>query len=83
MDVQGDSPLLRSHGAVLRSAGENVAVIADGLDRRVETMHFRGTAADRFRAQMSERTARLRRVSQELGDLAETVTHGGGFQAGI
>jgi uncharacterized protein YukE len=84
MDVQGDSPLLRSHGAVLRAAGEDVAGIADLVDRRVEAMRFRGPAADRFRTQMEERTARLRRVSRELNDVADTVAQGGdGFQAGI
>ena len=76
MDLQGDAPLLRSHGAVLTAAGQDVGVIADAVQRRVEEMGFHGPAADRFRAQMEERTVRLRRVARELDDLAATVTSG-------
>jgi hypothetical protein len=77
MDLQGDAPLLRSHGAVLTAASQDVTVIADAVDRRVAEMGFRGPAADRFRAQMDDRTARLRRVARELDDLAATLTNGG------
>ena len=77
MDLQGDAPLLRSHGAVLTGASQDVTVIADAVDRRVAEMGFHGPAADRFRAQMDDRTARLRRVARELDDLATTITHGG------
>ena len=82
MDVQGDDPLMRSHGAMLRMAAEDVTGIADVVTQRVAELQFRGPAADRFRDQMEERTARLRRVGMELDDLASLVTQGGhGSQA--
>ncbi len=77
MDLQGDSPLLRSHGAVLRGTSESVDVIAAAIERRVEETGFRGPAADRFRTQMDDRTTRLRRVARELDDLAATLTQSG------
>ena len=84
MDVQGDSPLLRSHGAVLRTAAEDVGRVADLLAQRLEELRYRGPAADRFRAQMEVRTSRLRRASQQLDDVAQTVTQSGeGFPTGI
>ena len=66
---------MRSHGAQLRNAAEEVGGIADLIDRRAEQLRFQGPAADRFRAEMQERTARLRRVGGELGDVADIVTN--------
>ena len=51
--------------------------IADRLGHRVGALEFHGPAADRFRAQMSERDLRLRRVAHELQDLAELVLQAG------
>jgi uncharacterized protein YukE len=73
----GDSPELRSHGAMLRAAAHDVSGIADRLGRRVDVLAFHGPAADRFRAQMHERNLRLRRVAQELQDLADLVLQAG------
>jgi hypothetical protein len=75
MDLHGDSASLRSHGAQLRIAAEDVGRIADLIDRRAEELRFQGPAADRFRAEMQERTARLRRVGGELGDVADIITN--------
>jgi hypothetical protein len=74
MDLHGDSAQLRSHGAQLRNAADDVARIADLIDQRAEDLHFQGPAAERFRAEMRDRTARLRRVGGELGDVAQIVT---------
>jgi Proteins of 100 residues with WXG len=73
MDLQGDSAALRTQGAALRSAADDVTDIARNVEHRLEEMQFRGPAADRFRAQMDERLTRLRHVSQELDDLAGLV----------
>jgi hypothetical protein len=69
----GDSAALRSHGAILRAAAEDLGRVADRVDRRTEAVEFHGPAADRFRAQMAERNLRLRRVAHELADVAEIV----------
>jgi hypothetical protein len=74
MDVTPpDSAALRSHGAQLRSAADDVRALAERLDRRVEAADFRGPAGDRFRAGMSERLTRLRRVAADLEDLSSVV----------
>ena len=73
----GDSPELRSHGAMLRAAAHDVSGIADRLGRRVDGLAFHGPAADRFRAQMHERDLRLRRIAHELRDLADLVLQAG------
>ena len=73
----GDSPELRSHGAMLRAAAQDVSGIADRLGHRVGALEFHGPAADRFRAQMERRDLRLRRVAHELQDLAELVLQAG------
>ncbi|HWH92297.1 MAG TPA: hypothetical protein VNT03_00420 [Baekduia sp.] len=68
-----DSAALHSHGAVLRAGAEDLGRIADRVGHRVDTMEFHGPAADRFRAQMGERTVRLRRIAHELRDVAQIV----------
>ena len=74
MDVTPpDSAALRSHGAQLRTAADDVRALADRLDRRVEAADFRGPAGDRFRAGMSDRLTQLRRVAGELEDLSSIV----------
>jgi hypothetical protein len=73
MDLQGDSATLRAQSVTLRSAAAEVTDIAHDADRRLDSMHFRGPAADRFRSQMDDRLARLRRVGQELEDIARLV----------
>lgn len=72
-DLPIDAATLRSHSAVLRAAAEDLARVADRVGHRVDTMHFEGPAASRFRAQMADRTTRLRRVATEVGDVARIV----------
>ena len=65
-----DSAELQSQSAVLRSAADDVGEIARGLHHRIDELRFNGPAAERFRAQMQDREARLTRVGHELDELA-------------
>ena len=79
MDVTPpDSAALRSHGAQLRAAAENVHAVAKRLERRTDAVDFRGPAADRMRGGMTDRISRLHRIEHELQDLAEIVVQDSG-----
>jgi hypothetical protein len=69
----GDAAALRSHGAMLRAAADDLGHLADRVGHRADTVEFHGPAAERFRAQMGDRVVRLRRVAAELRDVAEIV----------
>ena len=84
MDMtSGDSAALRSHGAQLRAAAEQIRTLTERLERRTEAAEFRGPAADRFRAGMSDRIARLRRVEHDLQDLADVVVQDSGSSGSL
>jgi len=76
MDLPIDAAGLQAHAAVLRATAEDVSGVADRLGTRVAVMDFRGPAAERFRAQMSDREVRLRRIAQELRDVGDMVQAG-------
>jgi hypothetical protein len=72
-----DSPELRSHGAVLRTAAADLERVIARIERSVEIPGYRGPAADRLRADMSERVRRLRHAARELNEVAELVVDAG------
>jgi uncharacterized protein YukE len=77
MDAHTTDPAaMRQQAANLRDAAERVATLVERLDRRVEATEYRGPAADRFRASMTDRSLRGRRAAQELNDLADMVLQG-------
>ena len=75
--VTGDSPLLRSHGATLQQAADQLAALVDRVGPQLEAVHFHGPAADRFRAGMTDHLHRLHGARQELAELARQITAGG------
>jgi len=71
-----DPAAMLQRAAALRATAEQVTSTVERLDRRVETMHYQGPAADRFRAAMADRSLRGRRAVQELNDLADALQRG-------
>ena len=71
-----DPAAMHQRAAALRATAEQVASTVERLDRRVETMHYQGPAADRFRAAMSDRSLRGKRAVQELNELADALQRG-------
>lgn len=73
MEMHIDSAEVRGHGVALQTAAGELSDIVRALHAQVEDARFSGPAAERFRAAMQEREARIARVSQELDDLAGLV----------
>jgi uncharacterized protein YukE len=71
-----DPAAMRQQAANLRDAAERLTTLVERVDRRVEATEYRGPAADRFRAAMTDRSLRGRRAAQQLNDLADTVLQG-------
>ena len=74
MPVTRDPAAAQANAARLRAAADTVAALAQRLDHRVDAMTFTGPAAMRFRAAMTERVQRARRLSAELEAAADRVT---------
>jgi uncharacterized protein YukE len=71
--TNGDPAAMQAHAAKLRQAAETVQTHGRKLDHKVDSTHFEGAAANRFRAAMAERSARARTAADRLNDLAERV----------
>jgi uncharacterized protein YukE len=71
--TQGDPAAMQAHAAKLRQAAESVQTHGRKLDHKVDSTHFEGARAARFRASMAERSARARTAADRLNDLAERV----------
>jgi uncharacterized protein YukE len=60
--------------AALRQVAEIVGSLTHRMDARVESLHYEGPGADRFRSAMAERSQRAHRVSHQLGELADHLS---------
>ena len=60
--------------ARLRAAADVIDETSRRLDLRVESLHYEGPAARRFRGVMAERAERAQRASRRLHDLADRLT---------
>lgn len=67
----GDPDAMRSQAATLRVRAETVALLASGLDGRVQGIEYEGPAADRFRTAMADRRQRGEQAVAELQDMAD------------
>lgn len=71
-----------AHATALRSVADDIHRLSQRVHRQVDTTHFEGPVADRFRVAMNDRRHRLQGVARDLQELADVVMQDTGATAG-
>jgi len=76
-DVPLDSHAADENSARLRIIADTIDEQSRRLDMRVDTLHYEGPAARRFRGVMSERHQRAHRITRRLHEMADRIQSSG------
>jgi uncharacterized protein YukE len=74
------SPDAHEQAARLRAAADAVDEASHRLDLRVDSLHYEGPAAQRFRAAMADRQHRAQRLAHRLQQVAHRVSQTGAHE---